>query len=247
MHKKLLYIIPICIGVIIFIYLNRTYAHVYSLFDKTSNPNMALNYTIGNTHATHTIRYAALGDSLTAGVGATDAKHALPYLLSEKIAQKNTQIKLFNLGQPGATSADVLKQQIVPLTSFAPDLITLCIGTNDMHQRVSMADFKKNYNQILDDLQRYQKAQIILINLPYLGTDKLVQSPWPTYYDSQIKKYNQVIADIATERKLTLVDLYDKTKVYFKNNQSQVYSADLYHPNDAGYAYWTDIIYASYH
>ncbi len=61
------------------------------------------------------------------------------------------------------------------------------------------------------------------------------------------KKYNQVIAQIAQERKLTLVNLYDKTKVYFKDNQNLVYSADLYHPTDAGYAFWADLIYVSYH
>ncbi len=185
-RKKLLYIIPLCLIVGVLIYLNLSYAHVYSLFDKTSNPNMALKYTIGDTHATQVINYAALGDSLTAGVGATDAKHTMPYLLSEKILPKNTKINLFNLGQPGATSADVLKQQIIPLTAFHPELITLFIGTNDMHGRVSMEDFGKNYNQILDELAKFRQAKIILINLPYLGTNSLVQPPWPKYYDGRI-------------------------------------------------------------
>lgn len=246
MRKKMLYIIPICLGVVILIYLNLTYAHVYSLFDKTSNPNVTLNYTIGNTRAIQTIKYAALGDSLTAGVGATGIEHAFPYLLSEKIAGKN-KIKLFNLGQPGAKSIDVLQQQIIPLAVFNPDLITLAIGTNDIHNRVSMTEFKKNYNQILDDLEKYKQAKIILINIPYLGSDSLIRPPWRSYFDSHIKKYNQSITEMATTRQLTLVDLYDKTKTYFHDNQSLIYSADLFHPTDAGYAYWTDIIYASYH
>lgn len=245
-RKKLLYIIPLCLIVGILIYLYFSYTHVYSNFDKTTNPNMVLNYTIGDKQSKQIIRYAALGDSLTAGVGASKIENSFPYLLSEKIAGKN-QVKLFDLGQPGATSADLLQQQIIPLTSFTPDLITLCIGTNDIHQGITADTFKTNYNQILDELLKYKQAKIILINIPYLGSDSLVRPPWRSYYDSHIKKYNQVITKIANDHQLTLVNLYDKTKVYFKNNQSQVYSADLYHPNDAGYAYWTDIIYASYH
>lgn len=245
MRKKLLYIMLLCLLAGVLFYLYFSYIRIYSLFDKTSNPNIALNYIAGNIRSSRVINYAALGDSLTAGVGASDAQHTFPYLLSEKIAGRG-KVQLFNLGQPGATSAEVLQQQIVPLSSFGPEVITLFIGTNDMHQRVSINTFKNNYNQILDDLEKYKKAKVILINLPYLGSGSLILPPWRGYFDNRINKYNQVISEIAAERKLTLIDLYGKTKTYFKDNQNIIYSADLYHPTDVGYAFWADQIYADY-
>lgn len=229
------------------LYLNFAYRRVYSFFHLTTNPNTSLNYTIGNSRAAQTIRYAALGDSLTAGVGGVDIRKSYPYLLSEKIVDKKTKVKLFNLGQPGATSADVLNQQLVPLASFPPDFITLFIGTNDMHVRVPLDVFKNNYNKILDEMAKYKKAKIILINLPYLGTDNLILPPLRRYFNDRIKKYNMIISEIAKERQLTLVDLYDKTREPFQNNQDKMYSIDKFHPSADGYALWADLIYASYH
>jgi|SRR3989344_3670275 len=246
MNKKILYI---GLGVVIIgvgLYLIFANKRVYSLFHLTTNPNTSLNYIIGNPRVAQSVHYAALGDSLTAGVGVDKIEKSYPYLLSEKIVDKKTKIRLLNLGQPGATSADVLNQQIVPLTSFDPDLITLCIGTNDMHTRVSMSDFKNNYNKILDELAKYKKAKIILANLPYLGTDDLILPPMRWYFNNGIQKYNAVIAEIATERKLTLIDLYDKTREPFKSNQTKMYSVDKYHPSGDGYALWADLIYAGY-
>lgn len=227
-------------------YLNLAYARVYSLFYKTTNPNMALNYMVGNPRAVKTIRYAALGDSLTAGVGAEKIEKSFPYLLSEKIIDKKTKIKLFNLGQPGAKSMDVINQQLVPLASFQPDLVTLFIGTNDMHNKISVENFKENYTKILDELSKYKKAKIILINLPYLGADHLILPPYRSYFDKKIQKYNAAIAEIARERQLTLVDLYDETQAPFANNQDKMYSVDKYHPSADGYALWADLIYVSY-
>lgn len=246
MLRKLLYLAPFFLIMAMGIYLNRAYAHVYSYFYKTANPNQSLNYTIGDTRAYQTIRYAALGDSLTAGAGAENARGSFPYLLSKRISEKNVKVKLLNLGQPGAKSIDLINNQLLPLQAFHPEVITLCIGTNDMHNRVPLDEFEKNYRQILEELLKYKKVKIILINLPYLGADELIWPPYRSYFDGKIQKYNQAIAEIATEKKLTLVDLYGKTKGYFKNNQKLVYSADLYHPSSAGYRLWSDLIYASY-
>jgi len=246
MLRKLFYLAPFFLIMAGGIYLNRAYAHVYSYFYKTSNPNQNLNYTIGNTRAYQTIRYAALGDSLTAGVGADNAQSTFPYLLAEKIAGKTAKVKLLNLGQPGAKSIDLINNQLMPLSSFRPDTITLCIGTNDMHNRVPLDEFEKNYRQILDELEKYKKAKIIIANLPYLGADNLIWPPYRSYFDGRIKQYNQVIDSLAKEKKLTLVNLYDKTKEQFKNNQKGFYSVDFYHPSTAGYRLWNDLIYASY-
>jgi len=68
--SKLFYLLSLLLIIILGIYLNRSYARIYSLFEKTTNPNTSLDYTIGPKNTTHTVRYAALGDSLTAGVGA---------------------------------------------------------------------------------------------------------------------------------------------------------------------------------
>jgi lysophospholipase L1-like esterase len=188
------------------------------------------------------LTYVAIGDSLTAGVGATSIQSSLPALLAEKISAENgLMVKVKNLGVPGATSFDILTGQVLDASELNPQIITLFIGTNDMHNFVSLEKFKSNLLTAIGALQRTTKAEIYLVNLPYLGASDLVLPPYNLYFEMKLKKYNSAIAQVASETGVILIDLYSASDKVLRSD-SKLYCADRFHPSDFGYALWADAI-----
>jgi len=229
------------------IYLNRAYAHIYNFIGakNLSQPSMEQEFHFSGAVKTEktTVRYAALGDSLTAGVGAVDVKNSFPYLIADKLSAKSN-VELLNLGEPGAVTNDVVKNQLDKAITFQPNLVTVLIGINDIHNRVSLADFKISFNKTISSLTLKTKARIIIINIPLLGTTDLLLPPFRLYFNNQTKKFNAAIKEIAAANNVCIVNLYNQTKNQFSKDLS-VYAADHFHPSDDGYRLWSQIIYAN--
>jgi lysophospholipase L1-like esterase len=75
--------------------------------------------------------YAALGDSFTAGRDSIDAER-WPDLLAAAMRRVNPDLRYENLAVDGATSADVLDQQVEPALALEPDFLTVICGANDV-------------------------------------------------------------------------------------------------------------------
>jgi len=74
-------------------------------------------------------RYAALGDSFTAGTG--DGAGAWPDELAATLGAANPALEYHNLGVIGASSAQVAEQLEAAL-ALDPDFVTLVCGANDV-------------------------------------------------------------------------------------------------------------------
>ena len=242
MKSKKVWLVILLIIIAIAVYLNRSYAYFYAYFGKYNlqRPTQEQNFYMPDNQNIQ-YSYVALGDSLTAGVGASTSSEAFPNLLLEKLATKNGPTQLLNLAVPGATTKDVLDGQIKTAIDFKPDLITLLIGINDMHNHVSISDFQENYENILNQLTgQFPKPKVIVINLPFIGSNLLLP-PYGLYFDNQTQKYNKVIKSLADKYQVTYFDLYSQTKDQFKKDKN-LYSQDLFHPSGAGYKVWSDLL-----
>jgi lysophospholipase L1-like esterase len=236
---KIIIIITVVLVAIVGIYLNRAYAYIYSKFE-TTQPPVVRNYM---TEKSQRITYVAIGDSLTAGVGASSVSSTFPALLAEKIsAQKGVPVAVKNLGIPGATSFDLLTGAVLDAGQYKPEIITIFIGTNDIHNFVPLDKFKSNLLTSIEALKRNTGAEIYLINIPYLGARDLVLPPFDLYFDRELKKYNTAVSEVATETGVKLVDLYGLSRETQKTDPS-FYSSDRFHPADQGYKLWSNLIY----
>lgn len=229
--KKLLVLLLIIGG-----YLNLTYAYFYNFLSQKHlvAPIHKTKEIIGNNLKSQTIIYVALGDSLTAGVGATDYERSYPYLLAQKLAFKKN-IEFVNLAKAGDMSRDVLTEQLPQVSSLKPDLVTLLIGTNDLHNLISLKRFEDNYTEIVSNLKK-SGAKIYLLSIPYLGSSKIVYSPYNLILDFRTNQFNNVIKKIAAEMKVEYIDLYSLKK------GPNFYSPDQFHPSDFGYEEWAKAI-----
>jgi len=245
MPKK--YLIIILVVIVLGIYLNRAYAHIYNTLDQAHllAPDKLGTYVVGDNKSSTNLTYVALGDSLTAGVGTTEYQDSYPYLLAQKLAGTQTKVTLTNLAIPGFKTKDLIDNSLATAIVSQPDIITLLIGVNDLHGNISATDFQQNYQQILTELTTKTTAQIYLINLPQIGSNQLLWPPYNYYFRWQTKNFNQIIKDLAVQYKLNYIDLNTPTAQVLKNN-GPIYSVDSFHPSALSYKSWAEIIYANF-
>ena len=109
----------------------------------------------------------ALGDSLAQGQGALHPEHSWAGRLADHLEhERGVTVRVVNLGVGGATTAEVLHEQLpqVPaeaLRSGAPALVALCTGTND-----ATSTPPEDYRRDLDALCRALPAGSLVSDVP---------------------------------------------------------------------------------
>lgn len=229
-----------------YIYLWASYSRIYkTIGDKhLSSPFSTNTFTVGNTNNEGRTTYVALGDSLSAGVGVRNIEDTIVYAYAGKLARKFWQVNVTNLAWPGDDSEDVLKVQLPQAVAKNPDYVTLFIGVNDMHNQKPLEEFRKNYEEILNTLLTQTTARIIVINIPYLGSDDLIRFPFTHYFDMRTQQYNSIISSLAQNDRIRYVDLYKGSRKVLNKNKDN-YAEDLFHPSAKGYLLWSGIINAN--
>jgi len=109
------------------------------------------------TQAQRTVVF--LGDSLTAGYGLA-RQEAFPSLLEARIRAAGLGWKVVNAGVSGDTSAGA-RARLDFIYRQKPQLIFLCIGSNDGLRGLPVAELEKNLRVILDRARR-EGTRVIL-------------------------------------------------------------------------------------
>lgn len=243
MKKILKYILLILIIIVGYLFLahHLIYRKIFKANLKASDGSY--NYMINdNDPFVPSLVYASLGDSLTAGTGVSDFKDSFPFLLAERLASDNKKIILKNFSYPGARTKDLIENLLTPAINSKPDIVTLLIGTNDMHGNISHEKFRENYRLIVERLSRETNAKIYLISVPLIGSETLLLPPYFYYFSQETITCNKIIKDLAKEYNANYIDICTPTAEIFKKDGGH-YAADSFHPSKKGYELWVQIIY----
>ncbi len=242
-RKIILYLISLFI-INLTIYLNLANSFIYFRIGEGNlvNPLRQQVYYMSSEKTGPKIKYVAIGDSLTSGVGAEEYQDSYPYLLAERMAQSDGKIVFKNFSQPGLKTQDLIDFMITPAVKENPDVITLLIGVNDIHNHVGGKQFKENYEYILKRLTSETKAKIYLINIPLIGSNTIIFPPYNYYFDKETDNYNEIIKELAQTYQVKYIDLNTPTKNLLKKDGPH-YSVDSFHPSSLGYKLWAQIIY----
>jgi len=183
------------------------------------------------------IRYVALGDSTGAGVGARDGGYVAR--LFTRILSHRPSSTLTNLCVSGATTSDVLRDQLDQCVSADPHLVTLGIGINDIGHGLTLEQFSKNYEEILSRLKTETKAAIVITNLPDISSAPRIPPAARDEYHQQIVAFNQKLHEIASRHDVSVFDIYSVTHERLPQHP-EFFSADGFHPSDQGYEFWAE-------
>lgn len=243
--KRPIIAIPIIIFGILLIYLLLSFNAIYY---RIGHSNISLlkvesMYNFNEQLENGPIKISTLGDSLTYGQGADNFSEAYPYLLAKKIAGEKQTVTLAPFAFPGAMTSDLINNYLDQVVAFQPDIATVLIGVNDLHNRVSLLEFKENYQKIITALKTNPQSKIYLISLPFIGDNVLMLPPYQKYFFEETKKYNEVVKALAKENQVEYIDITTETAELFKKSGNH-YSADHFHPSALGYKIFEQLIYA---
>lgn len=89
------------------------------------------------------------GDSLTAGKDLPDPeRQSYPAILEKRLKEKGHSVRVTNAGQSGDTTFEALARLDFSLED-RPDIVIVCLGSNDVFQGKNIADTEKNLREIL--------------------------------------------------------------------------------------------------
>jgi lysophospholipase L1-like esterase len=192
------------------------------------------------TQAPAGLRYVALGDSYTIGTS-VEAAERFPEQLAGALATPEPTVELVaNFGINGYTSADLIREELPALDALRPEFATVLIGVNDVVQGVPAETYEANVVTILDTLLgRLPADRIVSVAIPdYTVTPAGADYGDPRQQHDRIVAYNAVMQQLAGERGIEFVDIFD-ISLGAADDRSLVANDGL-HPSGAQYRLWVD-------
>lgn len=106
------------------------------------------------------------------------------------------------------TRAEGFQRLVSDVTLCDPTVLIVCYGENEAHAgEAGLADFRAGLNTLLDSLEA-TGARIVLLG-PRQHENLGPPLPDPDKYNADLRKYNDVIGQVAKEREHAFLDLFD--------------------------------------
>src|SRR5438067_7272454 len=151
--------------------------------------------------------YLALGDSTGAEVGARTGG-GYPERLAALLRPQRPRLRLINLSRSGATTTDLIADQLPLASRTRPRLVTLCIGINDVGLQLPDDAFALNLEEIAVALGRLG-APVAIANLPDLAFAPAVRRRVPPrLYEKRIEIFNEHVTATAARHRFAAIDLF---------------------------------------
>jgi acyl-CoA thioesterase-1 len=192
---------------------------------------------MSNTPISDSVIYVALGDSTGVGVGARNGGYVAR--LFKNIASQRAGSTSTNLCFSGATTADVLQDQIRRGIAANPNFVTVGIGINDIGHGVGVDQFARNLDEILSQLKQNTRAKIVVTNIPDISSAPRIPEFARAQYQQAIVTFNQRLEAIAARHEVTIFDVHATTRDQLPSHP-EFFSSDGFHPSDAGYQLWAN-------
>lgn len=179
-------------------------------------------------------RYVAIGDSQTEGLWDGDDVTGLTGFadrLALRLDSLNPGLMYANLAVRGRQVRDVLHDQLPQALAMEPDLITVCIGMNDVTEARPLERAFTELDLIYATLAQAPTA-VITTTFPDIG--RIV--PVGRLLTSRVRRINAVIRAAAERHGFGLVDLYSAPSMY----QPDTWSDDFIHASAKGHALFAE-------
>ena len=187
--------------------------------------------------------YVALGDSTVEGVGASSPDATYVARLHARLRGVYPRAGVINLGVGGATSRDVVADQVERAILLRPQLVTLSVGPNDITEQVPVTEYEANVDTILRRLTAETRAVVVANLLPDLAVTPRFRGRDSTPEVARLTvQFNEALRRQASRHGVELVDLYtaSRTEVPLR---PELVGRDGYHPSDLGYARWAELLW----
>jgi lysophospholipase L1-like esterase len=193
------------------------------------------------------LRYLALGDSYTIGIGASSEAHSYPSILAMRLTEATgLQVDVTNPAVNGFTTHDLIDNELGYLGKVKPQLVSILIGVNDLVQGRTLEQYRKSLVLIYDAVAglRLGPGAVAAISIPNWS----VVPAAATFGDPDrlrrlTDSFNGIAQQEAKARGFRWVDI---TAVSTSGLELPGWiSSDQLHPGDIQYAAWADVIWGA--
>ncbi len=199
--------------------------------------------------ATPLMVYVAMGASDAVGVGASDP-NATAYV-PRLIARLPARAFALNLGVSGYTVKQALANELPQALAAHPTLVTVWLVGNDFRQCTPLADYQRDLDALLGQLQSQTHAQVFVANTPDMSLLPAIRdgSPnlgacllglQPAQIRAVVAQWNMVIDAVVAKHHQVLVDLFHSDLAA----HPEYIASDGFHPSDGGYRVLADLFWA---
>ncbi|WP_406635062.1 SGNH/GDSL hydrolase family protein [Amycolatopsis sp. WGS_07] len=178
-----------------------------------------------------TIRYVALGDSQTEGIG--DGDEAAGYRgwadrFAEHLAAAGEPVEYANLAVRGRLAGQVRAEQLGPALALRPTLVTVVAGMNDVLRPGYDADSVEAHLTAMFAALTAEGAAVVTLAFPDIGRIAPIAAP----LRPRVADLNRRIRSAAARYGVTVVDS-DRHEVA---SDPRLWCADRLHANPLGHA-----------
>lgn len=187
------------------------------------------------------LRLVLLGDSTTAGVGATGTATTLGVQLAERVAAATGRtVTVTSVGVSGARAED-LGAQVPDALATRPDLAVVVVGANDATHVTPLGAVRREVAATLRALQEAGVA-VVLGSCPDMGSATAFPQPLRTIAAWRGRAVGTVSRQAAAALRVPTVDIGAETGPTFRAEPERMLSEDRFHPSDEGYGVWADAL-----
>jgi lysophospholipase L1-like esterase len=191
------------------------------------------------------IRYLALGDSYTAGTGASGTERSWPAIVGKRLkAQTGREVEVTNPAVNGFTTLDLIDNELAYVQRLKPDLVTILIGVNDLVRERETGQYRASLVTIYDAVAALDLAsgRALAISIPNWSVVPAArQYGDPEQIRDLTDTFNDVAREEAEARGFKWVDI---TAASISGlGTAEWISADDLHPGDRQYAAWAEVIW----
>ncbi|KAA0111063.1 SGNH/GDSL hydrolase family protein [Mycolicibacterium sp. P1-5] len=175
-------------------------------------------------------RFVAIGDSQTEGLwDGDDTIGVIGFAdrLAAMLAVRNPGLRYANLAIRGKRVIEVLDDQLPRALAMEPDLVTICVGMNDVTR--PGRTFNKAMVALDDVYQQLADSGATVVTTTFPDVAKML--PVGRLIGSRIQQVNTVIRAAADRHGFGLVDLYNAESMYETSN----WSHDRMHASTRGH------------
>jgi len=177
-------------------------------------------------------RYAALGDSFTAGTGCGPGE-SWADRLARSLAGAEPGLEYRNLAVEGATSAAVL-EQIDPALALEPDLVTVICGTNDVlfSVRPDASAYRRRLSELFGRLLATARPALVVTATAPERWDFLELGPRTrARLERGLAEFNRITRAVAADFDVICLEVADHPGLADASN----FIADGIHPSASGH------------
>ncbi len=188
------------------------------------------------------VKYLFTGDSITHAALHTFGWRDYSEHFSERVRFEMGRVRdfVFKTGISGWTTAEVREDIEWNILQHNPDIVSIMLGMNDCAttREISQADYRDNYNFILDEIEKRNSALVMLHTMNPI---------WDVAKDlrGRLPEYVEIIREIGKERQLPVVDHYAfwTQKIEQAPDLFNYWMSDSIHPNNFGHIVFAHLLF----